>query len=653
MESENDGTQQLLYFASTQIQSRYEEDEEREKPLLDLKKFKRTSPNQHKTTKMAMNAPRKKAAKPRAKAKKAPSILSLNAFVKEAYGNRNKPDPLSIVDFFAGDIKKVNEFLRRIDDVYEHPPPTANLQITTLQKHEWESFLTSIRLKFPNLSSRNRKTLSRVSQQLRSIQRSLSESSENLESIWSQASRQPSDELTTEDIKWLYDIEDGEDDEVHLNLSSLRTNDEDGVRPFYLTLSQAMNDSRLSEAETDNEEIPKNDSPSQEQPPSPVIIHDSESEPEPFEPTKSFGSVEEIPSHQVAGPPESCDVLTSIAFKTKPKRDEFALGTQTQPLIINEDEPKLPTKSNDSVIFSSPVKLNAPLKTKTPTKWPSNLVITSSPVSSEKGDSASKPDDNDEELFATARSVFDDCKMSAYASQSQTIESSLPPPKRSFKKRSFKTSTIEFQGSLDVPDEGPNNVKMRKLNLTKDGDEVADSEESDCEVSLIEISRPSDPIEPPKPKKMPSILQVPSSPRQSSQPSGQLSLMQIPMKNMRDIFSRLGLAPTKLKATMATTLEYAFELTGLSIDDVVDAEDCEEMSRKLGEIFTKKVHEKITTLIKLSEDLHMKIALFEPVHVETLAQHLEKHEVFPISLDLPFLQKYCDANGVSTTAKQA
>ncbi|KAF3994561.1 hypothetical protein FT663_01361 [Candidozyma haemuli var. vulneris] len=683
MESDNDDTSPSLYFASTQIQSRHEDLERKERSLSKLQKFKNESPTQHKTSEMTMNKPRKKAKpkKPTLKTKKPPtSSLSLNSFVKEMFKNKKTPDPSSILDYFAGDAGKVDEFLQKVETasgLVTNGTQLSDVSSFVHSKKEWEGLLKSIRLRFPDLSKKNQRTLSKISQQLKSLRQPSVSSTDESQSIWSKASRQPSDDLTTEDVKWLYDLDSEKVNEIDTSALHL-TEDEDEEKPFYLTLSQAMNDPKSTESDEEDEieqnayeedeEEQKNDEERKEdeaqeddddlnhtihsiRSQSPILISDSESEPEPYILSKQLGSLEDIPSRQEAGPPESVDLLTSIAFNSKNSKEETMVGTQTQPLVI-EEKPKSPVKSNGGVIFSSPVKPELSKKPHTPTRWPSNLVITSSPVSSGKESVTPGQKIDDEEHFSTARSVLDDDNYESQFSGLPEIQSSMPSPKRNrlARKRSYMTTTLEYRGNIELPVEVSNDIKMRKITATSAEDNIPDSEESDCEVSLIEISKPSDPIEPPQPRKMPSVLQVPSSPRLTTQSDSYTKLTQMSMKDVRQVYSHLGLAPTKLKATMAEAIEYAAELTGTSIDDLTDAKNMnEEESRMFGKRFIEMTYDKITNSIKMSESLHLKIALFEPIKVETLNQHLKEEEVFPINLDLPFLQKYCDTKGVTTT----
>lgn len=646
MDHENDDEPASLYFASTQIQSRHEDHEKIERSLGKLQKFKNESPVEPKNINMNMHKPPRKtdSKKTRPKIKKpSTSSLSLNAFVREIYRNKKKSDPLSILDYFAGDTQKVDEFLGKIEEAAGRESFSKSEDVSQIHsKHDWEDVLKSIRLRFPGISKRNQKTLNKISQQLKGLQRSSSESTEILQSVWSQASRQPSDDLTKDDVKWLYDLDDSDnlkDLDASLHLSEEdegEKEDDEEEKPFYLTLSQAMDHSRVDKSDGGEDSLQLVEANT------PILISDSESEPEPYIPQHDPTCTDDIPSHQVAGPPESVDVLTSIAFNPKTSKEENPVGTQTQPLVIDQHVQQLPKRTNDSIIFSSPVKPVLSKKPKTPTRWPSNLVITSSPVSSGK---ETPVKNEDEEVYATAKSDFEETQ----GTQSQIIESSMPLQKRKFtRKRNFKTSTLEYWGHVEIPEEVLDSIKMRKINAPSEGDEIPDSEESDHEVSLIEISKPSDPIEPPAPRKSPSVLQVPSSPRLTRQSDSFLKLSLLPMKDVREIYQHLGLAPTKLKVTMVEAIEYATELTEMSIDDLLN-DDAEHKARQLGEQFLGMLYDKVTNLIKMSGDLHLKMALFEPINIETVAEHLKEQEVFPIAVDLPFLQKYCDEHGVSTT----
>lgn len=651
MEQEENDSPSSLYFLSTQIQSLHEESERTDQALGKLSKFKNKSPSNKKKIDMRINKPRQSAKMKKKSLKAKPTKAnsrSLSAFVKQMFQGERKPDRQSILEYFAGDVSKVDEFLESVENATESRLELRKLVALPFihSQEEWEALLKSIRLKFPDLPMKNQKTLKKISQQLETL-RNNSDLSPNLQSIWSQASRQPSENLTAEDVKWLYDLDDV--DVVAANDSTVLDTSDDVKEdtPFYLTLSQAMNDDRelsLNEESTQSEKIVD-----VVRPQSPIVISDSESEPEAYVPTQD---AEEISSHQVAGPPESVDVLTSIAFKSK--RNETNLGTPTQRNIITE----VPFEyDNETTIFSSPVKHVLPKKPKTPTRWPSALVITSSPVSSGKDEVGN----DEEELFATAKtdisnSVIGELDTGGYLlenPQTEAVQSSMPlPRKTNQEKRVFKTSTVEYQGDIEILHESVNDIKLRKLTSNDTYDQVPDSEDSEGEVSIIEISKPVISSEEIEQIKNPEVLQVPSSPRPTPQSNSHVELHLLLMKEVKELYTNLKLPPTKLKANMIDAIEYAIELTGTRLDTLLRNPDHEVKSREFGSRFVEMLYDKITNLIKMVDELHLKIALFEPLNVEQIAEHLQEHVEVPIPLDLSFLQGYCDAKGISTTNKR-
>lgn len=381
-----------LHFLSTQIQSRYDDDIENERKASILQKFKHPTPNfeppPEKSTKRAKRNP-KPSKKSTSKGKKP---TSLSAFVRETLGNPTKGNTQSILDFFSGDRARAENFLGRMEAATAKPHPLSKSRSSSLfSESEWRSFLDSVKLKFPSLSRTNHKTLKILTKRVHEMRQRDKEgdveSSQDLD-MWSQASRQPSDQLSAEDMKWLYDLDE---EQVVNDISEVYEEEEEEGKEFFVTLSQVLdgdreeNEDGIEEGDGEESEGEKNDD-EESRGLLLVLVPDSESEPEELDaeelsrfelsqdpqsqkaqlqvlslsqlspPKKPAPTPSQIPSHQV---PESLDILTSISFA---------------PTYKNE----LRTARKETEIMSSPPKL---AEFKTPQHFPNNLAITSSPPS--------------------------------------------------------------------------------------------------------------------------------------------------------------------------------------------------------------------------------------------------------------------------------
>lgn len=516
----------------------------------------------------------KKPVVPRPRRKPKPKPQSLSAFVRDSLAGGKKADSRTIMDYFSGDMAKVDHFLERMDQVTRNTVGRSGPAESPLcTQHEWKYILDNIRLKFPGLTKNNERTLYQINRKLEALA-ACEELRAKESNVWSQASRQPSDSLTTDDFKWLYDLEDEQMVKGPAGLEEERAALQQET-PFFLTLSQALDESAVQEDDTEYELSPM----------APLVISDSEPEFEPYvDQPKSqellditVDSEEPISSHQQV--PESINVLTSISFPNEPK--------------------KSPNKS-DSVIFSSPVKAQQP---KTPTKWPQSLVITSSPVQ-----------ESPQEVFSTAKSE-----------QSQEHI----PTKKETPRKVYQTSTLQFQGHIDLTEETPD-VKLRKLPSEPRLECIPDSEDEN-ELSIIEISKLKESLLPAKDH---SILEVPLSPMSSK----------LPFKEVKSLYSKLGLAPTKLKSTMEEALRYAASWTEHgSIEALLKCSEDKQIS--FGKLFQEKLRTELTNVIK-SSPLHLKIALYQPVVLSEIRLLITE---FPIAIDDAFLQRFCDDHGVTTT----
>lgn len=418
---EADEEEPSLHFLSTQIQARHEDHEQREKTLSKLSKFKHAletvAPPQLKVV--------KKKKRSVARLKKEKPISSLSAFVCETLGSKKEVNTKKILDFFTGDESKVDSILGKVERGSNKDHHTENL----ISESEWKSLLEGIQLRFPSFSQRHKKNLKSITRKIEELQKweQTPEATQNLESMWSQASRQLSDNLSAEDVKWLYDLDDEHLDNTTFEgpESSLQ------MAPAVLTLSQVFADSQQLENES--------------------VISDSEPECDligellrdtPLEPAQRIEK-DEIFSNQQMDAPDSVDVLTSIQFaSTFPKESE-------SPYSENQE------------IVSSPLK--QPKADSGP--WPKSLVITSSPI----------PESPiSQEVFLTAN---------AHSSTVNSPAGGSPSKDESYVSR----STIAFHGTflLVPPLLG---IILKTLQQESEGDVIPDSEDEE-DVSIIEITR--------------------------------------------------------------------------------------------------------------------------------------------------------------------
>ncbi|GEQ71295.1 hypothetical protein JCM33374_g4977 [Metschnikowia sp. JCM 33374] len=236
-----------LFFLSTQIQARHEDREQIDTKVSQLQRFKNEGGSPKMAKPMAM-----KVAKPQQKSRKKPrnikqkprQITSVSAFVRETLGGKNTLDTQGLLDRFLADPKKLDDFLTEVEVATAKPhllsrkPSGQNSGL--FSGPEWKSFSENLRLKFPNLSNRNKKSLKVIRRRLEDLKNAETAppDTQDSASVWSQASRQPSDELSREDLIWLYDL----DDEESKSDTSIYHADDTPNSPAILTLSQAMGD---------------------------------------------------------------------------------------------------------------------------------------------------------------------------------------------------------------------------------------------------------------------------------------------------------------------------------------------------------------------------------------------------------------------------
>lgn len=327
-----------LYFVSTQIQARHEELEEQELATKRLLGFYRQLPVMKKPEPRMVS--RKK---PKAKPKKP---LLVSDHVRANMGN-HKTRKAGILALLGTEESVVDSFITKM----ERATAAKQSPSQVFSEPEWRAFLAKISLTFPNLATRRKRNLQAITQQLARLRES------EQDELWSQALRQPSDSLTEDDLRWLYDITG---DELSLEL----VDGSDGPHEYATyshTLSQVMDNGREKELISDSEPEPE-----------PLGFEDLKDALEELEPETEMenpdvsAAATSVPSHQ---PPESCEVSSSLAF-----------ASAKNSMIPDLHVFRSPVKKDRVEVFSSPIKTppRAP-----PSRYPSDLRITSSPIESE------------------------------------------------------------------------------------------------------------------------------------------------------------------------------------------------------------------------------------------------------------------------------
>lgn len=469
-----------LYFHLTQMQARHEEREQEDRKLQKLQQFK------HKLQTVAKLKPAKdvvRARRPPTK-KGPPKITSISAFVKETLSGKKAPDHQNILDFFGGDSQKMGDFLARVESATAQPhllsAKLRGLLATLISGPEWRALSERLQVHFPNLSKKHKRSLRQISKRLDRLK--ALETPEAGLAVWSQASRQPSDDFTSEDIQVLYDTQDK-------LLHTDETMEEDVAEGHgaCLTLSQAF-------------EEPAQRNRVQE---SHLVEIDS------LEP---FANSESVTLLSVKKEPELLQAVDSlrdsVVGDSEPELE--GLSPTTPPM---SPEPVIPNKDTQEYLISlslgsqthtesgTAAKLS-PIKSdqagfETPVKWPAELQISSSPLSPERT-AYSMPRHHKEDdlvknygIHPMATSPLSSKRGSLRAASSRKLD-----PTHSEK--------LLCRGPLQL---SSSEIRLIQHSLT---DDLVPDSEDDTTPLMVEICRPAG--SKPAMARAKSVLQVPSSP---------------------------------------------------------------------------------------------------------------------------------------------
>ncbi|KAM9933196.1 hypothetical protein OXX80_007179 [Metschnikowia pulcherrima] len=541
-----------LHFYSTQIQARHEDQEHKDGKVSQLQRFKNAvgSPK--------VKAPKPvKVTKPKRKSNKKSGmrqINSISAFVRETLGGIKPPDTQSLLDNFLGDQKKLDAFLSEVEQATAMPHLLSRRprgqDSGLFSKMEWKDFSEKLRLKFPNLSKNNKNTLKLVSKRLEKLKRHESDLANSQDSnvIWSQASRQPSGDLSREDLIWLYDL----DDDALNNENSMDHTENVPDSPLCLTLSQVVDDpsqpagyggdsvskveptskdmtaEARSELDTSSSRSETFSFMSQNTQDTDDIVLNSEADIEPLSKSDYFSLLYSSDSKEEStdsGPaplqksiskqpwPPELSATTSLVFATASK------SPRKEAVPFMSPEKPSPEKSKNTLIADSltPSKSQARIAFNTP----SCLRIDSSPlIQKQRIDSSPlfqnspfiKKNTVSQEIGGTEEDVF----MSANASFGRQTQGSVLDPSDSEslqfsplrgKGKIVTRDRIEVAGKVELDPSRSSKVQLTILRQEQHrSDEIIpDSEDDpDAELSIIEITKSDN--------RNTSVLQVPSSP---------------------------------------------------------------------------------------------------------------------------------------------
>lgn len=545
-ESANTDLPLSLNFLSTQIQSRYEDQEHSDSRIARLQQFKNVIENKPKNIVTLLKLQQNQKQKPKQKRPKnlRKKIVLLSAFVRESFATKKPIDSHSILDYFKGEKEKADEFISLLDSVTATPASRAELQngLPLFNAEEWCKILDTLRLKFPNLSSPKKKSLKLITKRLKLLKERERESStqltqeDNLQSLWSQASNQPHADLTTDELKWLYDL----DDEQVVHNTSIDEHEESSQSPFVFTLSQLVNNS-LQQMTKSSSPILDNESTIDDSEPELKALEESElvelidtsqntrtqnmmevdleqnpfvlpklpncikylasnsttprlSISHPHKKEQRFPSDEtvsldqtnlsNVPPHQKNKTMDSADILTSIVFPQAEENPETSpycnKAYKSSSSVVELNSP------SEQGINSSPFKAPA-IPHQNPSDWPVDLAIDSSPVLT--------PEDNSQVSSAQVR------ELSPLGTLMRLNPSINFTSVQSLRLR----EEVEFVGKVELLSTDSSVKLLMATKNTDNAEQIPDSEDENEVLNIITVEYVTQ-------IKSAAVLQVPSSP---------------------------------------------------------------------------------------------------------------------------------------------
>ncbi|KAK7676917.1 hypothetical protein QCA50_020107 [Cerrena zonata] len=659
-----------LFFYNTQMQVRHEQFEEAESlqtkkatMMNRLQKFQNGNHKEKNSNRIKHTIVKKRGSK----REKSRRIELINDFVRANLGSKdsiqdiraNKKDRMKqamILKYFSGDNKKVSDIMKRVKDGEEGNDRLQNKNDTAnnldfeyvknqFTEEEWIGALKCIKLIFPHLSSKMKKSLKIITKSMKKFEEIYeSNSASTLLPLWLEASGSPDDTLTEEDLRWLYDLNDDQMGDEHSTF--INPSDSEDAPQFVTTLSQAMKASQDS----------MKDTPMDKECDSESEIADSESDIE---------ILEYPPGQFFLTQPHSTQFAESLKFSTQDKPEPNVnyneiTGTQDQPIEVSShegwkkhfpgassyNEPETRNKIADQIL-SSPI-LGEGEETPTPhrgtggrpkdvidrlmespspeNETPSSMIHQSIlpikrpfnkhtinenikanvqiPLSSEI-----EFESGDDEVYSTARSQMVESSVAKNFQSSQIIEEDEIPTKAVQMSsimdpaNSYKTSRVELRGNFEFPEDNDGLIKVRKvgtkvINLDSD-EEVGDSEDElydEKDISVVEVvmsveeyQKAIAPSEELENDANISVLQVPSSqdqldtrPTKRKQSKKTKSIFdEMSIADLRELMSPWNVKSCNSRGKISKFLEDGLKLASLGLT--------EEESARLESLLTKMI----------------------------------------------------------------
>lgn len=652
-----------VYFESISMQLNYEEFEAQAQQKGNLTEVK-NSLSHFQMNKSKPNTIKVKKA-PTTKRKARAKIKSINSHVSARYKPQERHEEEDILDFFLKRKHNLSSILEGVQDLENETieninqykePRNSDSQLFT--QDEWHQILRKIKLRYPDLSAKTRKSLKYITTKLEHLKKASQH--EDLPQLWSQAAEMPENGLVNDDIKWLYELDDQQMDQG----SSFCNNDEDSDHKMYvMTLSQALGEHAESFKQNPNEEV--------------EIVLDSSPEPSQLQHTDNLQPLLEgdensqlqtqilLDDSQEANRAKvdvsSVEALIQLAntLESQTQKPQKKNVIQKQASVIVPDYLVLEcSKKEEIILSSSPTRDNEVFHTpkflvesvrSTPllrTSRIGHLVI--SPLKLPLPDRV----DITQSIYSTARSSPTKTKG---RSRTNERDASIFAPAR----KKYRTSTIEVAG--DVPVRTTEKLKVLSTHNTTIDSEVEDSEDENHSYSVIEITHEVNDNESvahhEKDEGQFSIIQVPSSPSNVgidhesengtvSKTTSIMSISQgqlntIPATQMRNALKQLGFPLERSKADMIQQLERAAKISGTSLPVLLNSDaSLDETKSQIHQVISEHIHQ--------NQLWHERILSYEPIVLEEFKQWLESVDE-SLLFSVSFLQNYCDIQGITTT----
>lgn len=691
-----------LFFASTQMQLAYEESERIEQEAAQqnqyrsqLKKF--NSQDSRSQTGVNVKIVEKKITKKnknnvqRTRGPKKNRIKSLSAHVEKVFGLKQQPESInkdsqqSILRYFSGKKRKVNEILNQLgscnedSDAFEisrdhhHSSIRATNAKFPYNREEWVEIIDTIKENLPNLSNATKRTLSdlthRIEEDQMFTQSKIEECTQSGQSnLWENSSYHPSTQLTANDIKSLYDLNSDQmqleniNTEVH-SFESIKEKDEeiidDSCSEPELIDTQFLNKKQKLNlnSEIDNLE----DSEHEDDYKSPKEIIELAS-------SESDDAISDRENIRGAGS-LSVQEIDDIASLDHKEFKELELD-KTQPHEVTSSMNSSQDVVMSSSVASSPIKsaVSTPRRSKSKTE---NLLrkLLETPT---RGKDSNHADNFNISPLKLTPPQFSSSLDTNYATASSQFPKDLSHTHRQTfmnpdDHKKYHTRVIEVSSDIDFKDTVCDDYKIRKIGKKSrysNEDEVLASDNDENDISIIEISSLMDDNNP-KPIETnlnnwegnSSILQVPSSPNakaisttqdnedvfgsKKTESVGKTSGSEFNLLSageLKNLLKEWGLKPAKSKAKMVEILT--------NTNRIIESENPTQLSQIE---FTGEMFQKLTEKIKNNKNWLEKINSFEPIVIVNLQRWLESEG---FNCELALLQHYCDNLGICYTYRR-